>query len=154
KEFLEYAYHSWAEPSLRYVVLLGDASYDPKDYLGTGVKDWLPGYPVKTTYLWTVSDPTYAAVNGDDLVPDIAIGRLPAGSVDEASRLVQKIVGYETAGGSLDGSAVLVADDGDLGGDFEADADEIANGILAGRNPTRIYYSREGAGTRQKIEDA
>ena len=84
KEFLEYAYHFWAAPSPRYVLLLGDASYDPKDYLETGVKDWLPGFPVRTSYLWTVSDPAYASVNGEDLLPDMAIGRLPAGSVDEA----------------------------------------------------------------------
>jgi Peptidase family C25 len=154
KEFLEYAYHSWTEPSVRYVVLLGDASYDPKDYLGTGVKDWLPSVPVKTSYLWTVSDPSYAAVNGDDSIPDIAIGRLPAGSVVEAQTMVSKIVEYENGGGTLGGSAVLVADNTDLGGNFEADADEIASGILASRNPTRIYYSREGLGTRQKVEDA
>ena len=100
KEFVEYAYHSWATPSLRYVLLLGDASYDPKDYLQTGVRDWLPGFPVKTSYLWTVSDPAYASVNGEDLLPDLAIGRLPAGSVDEAQRLVQKIIAYENGGGS------------------------------------------------------
>ncbi len=154
KAFLENSYHSWAEPSFRYVVLLGDASYDPKDYLGTGVKDWLPGFPVRTSYLWTVSDPSYASVNGEDLIPDIAIGRLPAGSVDEAQRLVQKVLNYENGGGRLDGPAVLVADNADLGGDFEADAEEIATGILAGRNPTRIYYSQQGASTRQKIEQA
>ncbi len=33
---------------------------------------------VKTNYLWTPSDPSYAAVNGADLLPDLAIGRLPA----------------------------------------------------------------------------
>jgi hypothetical protein len=154
KEFLEYAYHAWAQPSFRYVVLLGDASYDPKDYLGTGVRDWLPGFPVRTSYLWTVSDPTYASVNGDDSIPDIAIGRLPAANVDEASRLVQKVVGYENGGRRLDGPAVLVADDGDIGGDFEADAEEIASGVLAGRNLKRIYYSQQGANTRRKIEGA
>ena len=53
--------------SVRYVLLLGDASYDPRDHLGTGVKDWLPGLPLKTSYLWTVSDPAYASVNGEDL---------------------------------------------------------------------------------------
>jgi CSLREA domain-containing protein len=154
KEFLEYAYHMWSEPSFRYVVLLGDASYDPKDYLGTGVKDWLPGFPVRTSYLWTVSDSRYASVNGEDSIPDVAIGRLPAGSVDEALVLVQKIIGYENGSGRLDGNAVLVADNTDLGGDFEADAEEIANGILASRNPARIYLSREGAGTRARIEQA
>jgi peptidase C25-like protein len=154
KEFLEYAYHFWAAPSPRYVLLLGDASYDPKDYLQTGVRDWLPGFPVRTSYLWTVSDPAYASVNGEDLLPDIAIGRLPAGSVDEAQRLVEKILRYENGGGSLDGPAVLVADDADLAGNFEADADEIASTILASRNPTKIYYSQEGPNTRTKIEEA
>ena len=30
-----------------------------------------------TSYLWTVSDPLLAAVNGDDPLPDLALGRLP-----------------------------------------------------------------------------
>jgi hypothetical protein len=154
KAFLEYAYHSWTGPSVRYAVLLGDASYDPKGYLGTGVKDWLPGVAVKTTYLWTVSDPGYASVNGEDLVPDIAIGRLPAGSVDEARRLVEKVIGYENGGGRLDGPAVLVADNADLGGNFEADADEIASGVLQGRDVRKVYYSQQGAGTRAAIKQA
>ena len=38
REFLSYAYHHWTEPSLRYVLLLGDATYDTKDYLATGVQ--------------------------------------------------------------------------------------------------------------------
>ena len=154
KEFLEYAYHSWASPSPRYVVLLGDASYDPKDYLRTGVKDRLPGFPVKTSYLWTVSDPAYASVNGEDLLPDLAIGRLPAASLGEAQRMVEKILSYENGGGRLDGPAVLVADNPDLGGNFEADAEEIATTWPHGIKPEGIYFSQEGAGTRQKIKDA
>ena len=39
KRFLAHAYHSWKRPSPRYVVLLGDATYDPKDYLKTGVQE-------------------------------------------------------------------------------------------------------------------
>jgi CSLREA domain-containing protein len=154
KAFLEYAYQSWASPSVRYVVLLGDASYDPKDYLGTGVKDWLPGFPVKTSYLWTVSDPTYASVNGEDALPDIAIGRLPAGNVDEAQKLVEKILSHENRGGRLDGPAVLVADNADAAGNFEQDADEIASGVLEGRKVRKIYYTQQGASTRSMIEQA
>src|SRR4029450_3451476 len=59
RAFLEYAYQSWSRPSPRYVLLLGDATYDPKNYLGTGAVNWLPGQSVKTSYLWTVSDPAY-----------------------------------------------------------------------------------------------
>ncbi len=154
KEFLEYAYQFWADPSPRYVLLLGDASYDPKNYLKTGVKDWLPGFPVKTSFLWTVSDPTYAAVNGEDLLPDLALGRLSAASVEEAQRLIQKVLAFENGGGNFDGSAVLVADNADLAGNFEQDADEIASTLLASRNPKRIYYSQEGANTRTRIKEA
>jgi hypothetical protein len=154
KEFLEYAYHFWSSPSPRYVLLLGDASYDPKDYLQTGVKNWLPGFPVKTSYLWTVSDPAYAAVNGDDLLPDLAIGRLPASSVAEAERLIQKVLAFEGGGGDFSGRAVLVADNPDLAGNFEADAEEIASTLLASRNPRKIYYSQEGANTRTRIKEA
>ena len=136
------------------MVLLGDASYDPKDYLGTGVKDWLPGFPVKTSYLRTVSDPAYDSVNGEDPLPDLAIGRLPAGSVDEAQRLVEKILSYENGGGRLDGPAVLVADNADAAGNFEHDADEIASGVLEGRKVRKIYYSEQGANTRAAIEQA
>jgi hypothetical protein len=152
KAFLEYAYQSWRAPSVRYVVLLGDASYDPKDYLGTGVKDWLPGFPVKTSYLRTVSDPAYASVNGEDLLPDLAIGRLPAGSADEARRLVEKVLAFENGSGRLDGSAVLVADNADAAGNFEQDADDIAASVLQGRDVRKIYYSQQGANTRSMIQ--
>ena len=140
RRFLAYAYHQWRRPSLRYVVLLGDATYDPKDYLKTGVKDHLPVPIVKTSFLWTASDPSYAAVNGDDLLPDIAIGRLSAASVEEARLLVEKVLAFEASGQDLLGDAVLVADNADLGGQLRGDADEIAAGVLATRPVRRSTW--------------
>jgi Peptidase family C25 len=136
------------------VLLVGDASYDPKNHLGTGTKDWLPGFPVVTSYIQTVSDPAYASVNGNDMLPDIAIGRLPAASVAEAMALVQKVLDFENGGGTFGGSAVLVADDKDLAGDFEADADDVAATVLASRSPQKIYFSVEGSDTRARIRQA
>jgi hypothetical protein len=78
KAFLEYAFHSW-ERAPRYVVLLGDATYDFKNSLGTGTLNRVPPIIIRDTYLWTVSDPEYAFVNGSDLLPDFALGRLPGG---------------------------------------------------------------------------
>jgi len=151
KEFLEHAYQSWPKPSLRYVLLLGDGSYDPKDYLKTGVKDRLSPFMVKTSYLWTASDPAYGAVNGEDLVPDVAVGRLPAGSVAQARVLVDKIVAFEAAGRTLAGRAVLIADNADLGGRFEANADEIASSVLHEREVDKVYLRDLGGGTRASI---
>ena len=154
KEFLEYAYQSWRKPSLRYVVLLGDGSYDPKDDLKTGVKDHISPYLVKTSYLWTASDPAYGAVNGEDLVPDLAVGRFPAASVEQARALVDKVVAFETAGRTLGGRAVLIADDADHGGNFEAEADQIAASVLQGRAVEKLYLRDLGGGTRVSIRAA
>ncbi len=144
QEFLAYAYHHWQAPSPRYVLLLGDGTYDFKNYLGTGVLNQVPPLMVKTTYLWTASDPTYGAVNGEDLLPDVAIGRLPAATVDEARVMVEKILAYERAGPGLAGPSVVVADNPDEAGDFEADAEEIASSLLASRNPRKIYLGQLG----------
>lgn len=110
---------------------------------------------VKTSYLWTASDAAYAAVNGEDLLPDLAIGRLPAANVDELRVMVAKILAYESGGAPSRGGPVLVADNPDAAGDFEANAEEIANTVLASREPRRIYLSRLGpAATRAAIVDA
>jgi hypothetical protein len=153
RDFLAYAYHRWAAPSPRYVLLLGDATLDPKDYAGTGVKDRVPPLMIKSSYLWTVSDQAYAAVNGDDDLPDLAVGRLPASSLEQAQSLIQKLLAFEEAGFDLSGPAVLVADNADLAGNFEANADEIASSLLAGHASTeKIYLSRLGtSATRSAI---
>ncbi len=98
RDFLSYVYHHWSEPSLRYVLLLGDGTYDTKDYLGTGVESHVPVKILKTRYLWTASDPWFGAINGEDILPDVAVGRLPASSVEEVRSLVEKILAYESRG--------------------------------------------------------
>jgi hypothetical protein len=154
QDFLAYAYHRWAVGP-RYVVLLGDGTYDFKNYLGTGVVNRVPPLMVMTRYLETASDPAYAAVNGDDLLPDLAIGRLPASTVEELQSMVAKILAFETSPSSLHGRTVLVTDNPDEAGDFVADAEELATTILSTRELEKIYLSRLGAAaTRDKIRQA
>ncbi len=155
RAFLAYAYHEWQSPSPRYVVLLGDGSYDYKDYAQLGGTNPVPPMMVKTSYLWTASDPTLAAVNGDDLLPDLAIGRLPAATVDEVHTIVAKILAWESNAYALNGTAVLVADNPDVAGDFVADAEAAARRIPATTQLVRIYLSELGASeTKQSILDA
>ena len=153
KDFLSYAYHHWRQPSPRYVLLLGDATFDFKDFLQIGVTNQVPPRMVKTSYLWTASDPSYAAVNGEDILPDFSIGRLPAATVEEIQAMVEKIVAYETGEAGFHRSAVvLVADNEDRAGNFEADANELAETVLASKNPEKIYLSQLGtAATRSAI---
>jgi hypothetical protein len=155
KEFLAYAYHQWQRPSPRYVVLLGDGTYDFKDHLVTGVMNQVPPFMAKTSYLWTVSDPMVAAVNGDDNLPDLAIGRLPAASVEELQAIVKKMLAYEANFAGFQSPIVLVADNPDGAGNFEADAEELASGVLSGHTLDTIYLGRLGANaTRDAITAA
>jgi hypothetical protein len=154
RSFLSYAYHEWAGPALRYVVLLGDATYDFKDYSATGVKNQVPPLMVRTSYLWTVSDPTLAAVNGDDPFADLAIGRIPAASSNEVHIVVDKILAYEAARRTVAGPTVLIADNPDRAGDFVADAERVASRLPAGTSVLRIYLPQLGAATGSEVTRA
>jgi hypothetical protein len=154
KDFLSYAYHNW-EQSPRYVVLAGDGTFDFKDHLKTGVENQVPPMMVMTSYLETASDPAYVAVNGDDLLPDLAVGRLPASTVEELGTMVEKIVLFETSGGTFGGRAVLVSDNPDRAGDFVADAERLATTVLDSRELEKIYLTQLGTmETRSRIQQA
>jgi hypothetical protein len=93
----------------RYAVLLGDASFDPRNYLGLGTFDYVPTRLVATSYLKTASDDWLADFD-DDGIASIAIGRLPARTVADAQGMIAKIVGH--AGTSTTVAAVADADFG------------------------------------------
>jgi len=154
RDFIAFAFHGWAEPSPRYVLLLGDSSYDPRNFIGSSPAAPLPSLYTRTSYLWTVSDPRLAAVNGEDALPDLAIGRLPAANLEEARRLVDKLVAWEDSRQGLAGAAALVADDPDAGGDFEANAADIALSFFAGRSPRILKLRELGQDTRPGIRAA
>jgi len=154
RAFLSYAWHSWQRPSPRYVLLLGDATDDPRHFVSTSWVSPLPALWAKTSYLWTVSDPALGAVNGEDALPDLAIGRLPATTVEQAEALVSKLLAWEDSGQGLSGSAVLVADKPDQGGDFEADIEDIRSSFLSGRATTTLKVGELGGASRPAILDS
>ena len=142
RDFLSFAYHQWRRPSPRYVLLLGDANHDPRRFNPASQPSPMPFLLQKTSYIWTASDPALAALNGDDLLPDLAIGRLPATTLEQAQTMVTKILDWEAQGQNLDGNAALVADNPDLAGDFEADARDIESSFLAGRDTTEVFLGQ------------
>jgi len=153
RDFLKYAFHEWRAPAPKYVLLVGDATYDFKDSMGTGVVNQIPPLMVETSFLWTASDPTLAMIDGDDEIPDVAIGRLPAKDVDELRTMIAKILEFERGDATfLDHPMVLVADNADAAGDFEAKADEIAATVLPRDRVEKIYLSELGrSATREAI---
>lgn len=108
RNFLHEAALTWS-PSPRYVVLLGDGSYDYRDNAALGWGQWIPPYEDReSTY-----DDWYARVEGGDDRPDLALGRLPVQTPEQARVVVDKLIDYdrEPEPGSWRGRVLLVADD-------------------------------------------
>jgi len=123
KDFLTRASASWQTPP-RFVLLVGDASFDPRNYLNLGNQDFLPTKLIDTAYMETASDDWFVDFDNDGL-PDMAIGRLPVQTVEEAATVVTKIIAYDQAPpGDWATEALMVADLNDTY-DFEGASQEV-----------------------------
>lgn len=122
--------------TIAYVLLFGDGSYDNKNRVAANT-NFIPTYqseeslhPVNSF----VTDDFYTYLdngegNGAYDVSDIAIGRLPVKTVDEARQVVDKILHYDSHSPKLMGDwrnvICFVADDED-NNDHVIDADRLA----------------------------
>jgi len=124
--FLAHAWHHWRPPAPRFVLLVGDASWDTGDHPDQARYPdaaYNPGHGTAFAHVDSVSYPAdkrahrnliptwsygsqdgHAAgdnwlvtVDGDDERPDLAIGRFPVTTPEEVAAIVDKTVRYETA---------------------------------------------------------
>jgi hypothetical protein len=140
RDFLAFAYENWSRPAPQYVLLIGDSTYDSKDNLGLGTTNLVPTYLTFTQYMGeTVTDEWFARVSGDDALPDLYVGRLPATSANEASVMVNKIISYEAALNTKtwEKNVLLIADNRieDYEALFEIMNDDAAQMIPTGLTP-------------------
>jgi len=153
KSFLKTASTAWtAKP--RYLVLAGDASVDPRNYLGFGFFDFVPTRIVPTAELKTASDDWFSDFNNTGLAT-IATGRLPARSASDAQLIVSKIVGYATsAPGGWSNQALLVADTDDPGVSFTQAAQSVQKLLPSTFTATNVFVGALGTTTaRQNLLD-
>jgi uncharacterized repeat protein (TIGR01451 family) len=90
RAFLQRASTTWTKAP-KYVILFGDASWDPRNYMGFANVDYMPTKLVPTLYLKTASDDWFADFSDTDS-PAMAIGRLSVRTADEAAAVVGKLV--------------------------------------------------------------
>jgi hypothetical protein len=107
---------------LRDLLLVGDASLDPRNFLGKDVPDIVPTKLVDTATIETASDDALADLDGDG-VPDIAVGRWPAKTAADVQGFVARTLGF--GGGPFSRGALVVAGPS-AGFDFVQSADEVA----------------------------
>ena len=126
KDFLSYAYHSWQRPAPRFVLLVGDASWDAKNEkheeeqypaaafspthgttfaeidaahysLGTELKhrNLVPTWSYLTYDGHAAGDNWFVSVDGDDDLPDMAVGRFPVTEAADVTAIVGKTIRYQ-----------------------------------------------------------
>jgi hypothetical protein len=122
RQYFGYAYHHYQTDEPRYALLVGSGSYDPFNHLGASATSHIPVHMGPTPWRRTAHEQWYATIDGDDLLPDITVGRIPAATIAEVVHAVDKLVAFETAATNAPWreTALLVADEKDVNLDFKA----------------------------------
>ncbi len=133
QDFLRYAYNNWATRPA-YVLLVGDATYDMRNYLGNSFPTYIPVYLrlVGETTGQTDSDNQFVALEDDpaygDKLADMYIGRFPVNTVAEAQAMVDKTIAYENASCDPMPTDVLFTADDEDGNLYWDLSDGVADG--------------------------
>jgi hypothetical protein len=99
RDFLNFAKSTWQTPP-QYILLIGDGSYDTRNYEGTGYWNLIPAkmydsVSVASAVMETTSDDALADFNNDGLA-EIAIGRIPARSTANVTTALNATMRFET----------------------------------------------------------
>jgi hypothetical protein len=137
RTFLAYAYNNWQSPAPAYVLLLGDANTDYRDYLATGKKNIVPVMLSMTSFGVTPDDNAYVCLRGNDVLPELGIGRIPAKDGAAVTSVVNKLLGYAQARPAGPRRAMFVADNDDNG--FDSVNDGLAISLPATFTARKVY---------------
>lgn len=124
RDFFQYAKNNW-QTAPNYILLMGDATYDPKNYLNRPFQSYVPTKLVDTIYEETGSDEALCDFNDDGLA-EIAIGRIPVRNGQTLTLVLNKVMAFESTVNTAFGRGALFASDLPNGYDFEALSQRVA----------------------------
>ncbi|HVB85455.1 MAG TPA: C25 family cysteine peptidase [Candidatus Dormibacteraeota bacterium] len=154
RDYLQFAATQWrVHPSA--MLLVGDASFDPRNYLGFGDLDFVPTRMIETAAFKTASDDWFTDFNQTGFAT-IPTGRLPVRTPAEAALVVSKIVNYESgqSNGSWNDQAVVIADQ-NIDTDFTSEANAAAAVLPSSLQVTKILANGlAGSTVTQQILNA
>jgi hypothetical protein len=163
REFLQYTQNVWTAPTPRYVLLLGNGHYDYKN-ISTTQRNYIPPWETEYSFMTVSSYPTddQFIMLGPYNTYSLAIGRIPARNLTDATAAIDKIISYETTA-PLDtwrNRITLVSDDGktsegDDGSRYTDHSEELAGlDALNNFDQNKIYEVQyptvNSAGGRRK----
>jgi hypothetical protein len=157
RNFVKYVYYNASSPNNRvqYLNLFGDASYDFKDRIpnNTNIVPILhalsPLYNETTTFVsdevFGLMDPNEGRIISDSEKLDIAVGRMPVSTVQQANEMVNKVIEYKNAEsyGRWRNEYIVIADDVEDNGErFTREMDALAINLTTNKpfvNVRKIY---------------
>jgi hypothetical protein len=172
RDYTKYVYDSGGQ--LKYLLLLGDCSYDFKDRINNNT-NYVPTYESRESFhpIFSYSSDDYfgfledgegewiESVAGDHTL-EIGVGRLPAKSKEEAQAMVDKIIYYSTSPNTLGkwrSEITYVGDDGD--GNVHArhveELSELVDTTYAQYNINKVLldaFVQEASGSSEKSPQA
>ena len=138
RDFLADAWREWSTRP-RFLVLVGAGGVDYLDQMGLG-GNLMPPLMTRTPTGLYAADNLFADLEGNDGVPELAVGRIPATTPAELDAYVDKLIAHELAAASgRTIELVLSADDADHAGNFSFASDSIAARVPDGFARERIY---------------
>jgi hypothetical protein len=93
RDFLNFARQNWQTPP-QYVLLIGDGSYDPRNYEGNGYLDLVPAKLFDTDFEEAPSDDAIVDFDNNGLA-EMAIGRIPARDASMVTNALNKTMSFE-----------------------------------------------------------
>lgn len=142
RDFVKHLYEDEDHP-LQYLLLFGDASYDPKDRISNNT-NYIVSYQSSNSHSETnsyVSDDFFAILDDEESISsnspslpflDIGVGRFPVKSLEEAKIAVDKVLSYheEASMGAWRLNVCFVGDDNDVAETIHtAQAEQLADDV-------------------------
>lgn len=158
-DYLAYAYSNYQTPAPMYVLLVGDASMNYRGYAISGVAT--PRLNLVPAFLggfdaWSgssVSDNGFVRVQGNDLLGEMVVSRLPVNTVAETDVVVNKITHYaSTFPPARALNTLWISDNPDndnpaFGTQFYMATEETLAPLLPQFSADRVYFCLPGTNT-------
>jgi hypothetical protein len=154
RDYMLYARDNWPGPAPRFLLLVGDASYDYQGFLPGSTPNFVPTYLLQTHFVGeTASDNWFVSLDDEDDRPDMAVGRIPAQTAEQVANVAAKTLAYEQdpAAAEWAGRALFVADDKQSS--FQEISDNLAaNYLPEAYDVEKIYLGQTDAPNAAVIE--
>jgi Peptidase family C25 len=138
KDFMKFATDNW-RISPRYLLLVGDSSSDPKQYLPTSSEDLIPSYMADTIYfpMEASSDDSYTDFNNDKIA-DVPTGRFSVKTEAEVENIIDKIIRFEDMPTEHRQRSALLVSDAPISYNFSEMSDEVQLSLPAKMTKVKI----------------